>query len=97
MFAPKQNTLSPDSDLLTPIGQLIKAATDPVLLGPDWSQNLDICDQTNNFRDGAEQALRAIGVTLIIYYYYIVILFIIFIYILLYFILLYKVLNKFII
>ena len=58
----KQNAAAPDSDLLTPVGQLIKAATDPILLGPDWSQNLDICDQTNNFRDGAEQAMRAIAV-----------------------------------
>lgn len=61
MFSPKPNTTPTDSELLTPVGQLIKAATDPVLLGPDWSQNLDICDQINNLRDGPEQAIRAIS------------------------------------
>ena len=40
------------SDLNTPIGILIKNATDPLLLGPDWAKNLEICDAINEQRDG---------------------------------------------
>lgn len=44
-----------------PIGQLIKNATDPLLLGPDWSKNLDICDRVTHTKDGPVYAIRAIS------------------------------------
>jgi len=49
------------SELATPIGQQVKAATDSMRLIPDWKVNLQICDQINSNRgDTADQALRAI-------------------------------------
>jgi hypothetical protein len=48
-------------ELATPIGQQVKAATDSLRLIPDWTVNLQICDQINRRRgDTADQALRAI-------------------------------------
>ena len=47
------------SDLSTPIGQLVKSATDPLQLGPDWSKNLDICDQITHSREGVDHAIKA--------------------------------------
>jgi len=40
------------SDFATPIGSLIKSGTDPLLLGPDWTRNIEICDAINAQRDG---------------------------------------------
>ncbi len=48
------------SDLSTPIGQIIKSATDPLQLGPDWGKNLDICDQITHTREGVEHGVKAI-------------------------------------
>ena len=35
------------SALSTEIGLEVKAATDPMLLGPDWARNMDICDMVS--------------------------------------------------
>jgi hypothetical protein len=48
------------SDLSTPLGQNIKSATDSLQLGPDWTKNLDICDQISHTREGVDHATRAI-------------------------------------
>lgn len=37
-----------NSDLVSPLGILIRGATDGLLLTPDWSRNLDICDIINH-------------------------------------------------
>jgi hypothetical protein len=49
-------------DLSTPIGLLIKRATDPLHMGPDWQSNMEICDMicAAPGRDGPEQAIRAL-------------------------------------
>eukprot|EP01038_Epipyxis_sp_PR26KG_P006402 gene6402-8813_t len=47
------------SDLATPIGLQIKSATESLLIGPDWSKNLDICDEISRAKDGPEQSVRA--------------------------------------
>jgi hypothetical protein len=36
------------AEMETPLGQLVKSATDPLLLGPDWAKNLEICDSISN-------------------------------------------------
>ena len=36
------------AEMETPLGQLVKSATDPLLLGPDWVKNLEICDSISN-------------------------------------------------
>mmetsp|Transcript_13669 Transcript_13669/g.22780 ORF Transcript_13669/g.22780 Transcript_13669/m.22780 type:complete len:585 (+) Transcript_13669:107-1861(+) len=51
---------SSNADLSTPVGILIKSATDSLLLGPDWSKNLEICDMVSHERDAADQAVRAL-------------------------------------
>jgi hypothetical protein len=48
------------SELSTPVGALIKSGTDPLLLGPDWSKNLEICDLVSNSKEGPEHAVKAI-------------------------------------
>lgn len=49
------------SELTTPIGAMIKSATDPLRISPDWTMNLQICDSIkNNRRDYSEQAVKAI-------------------------------------
>lgn len=47
-------------DLKSPLGSLVKNATSPTLISPDWSLNLDICDRIDTIKDGPEQTLRAI-------------------------------------
>jgi hypothetical protein len=37
------------AEMETPLGQLVKSATDPLLLGPDWAKNLEICDSISTF------------------------------------------------
>lgn len=48
------------TDLSTPVGILVRSATDSFLVSPDWSKNLDICDAVSNTGEGAEHAARAI-------------------------------------
>lgn len=36
-------------EMETPLGMLVKGATDPLLLGPDWAKNLEICDSISSF------------------------------------------------
>lgn len=48
------------SELTTPIGAMIKVATDALRISPDWTKNLEICDQINLHRDNPELAIRAI-------------------------------------
>jgi hypothetical protein len=49
------------SELTTHIGILVKSATDSLRIGPDWTLNVQICDEINrNRRDLSEQAIRAI-------------------------------------
>ncbi len=48
------------SELTTPIGIVVKNATDSLRIGPDWTKNLEICDQINLHRDNPEMAIRAI-------------------------------------
>lgn len=48
------------AELTTKVGILIKSGTDSLLLGPDWSKNLEICDIITNTKEGAFQATRAI-------------------------------------
>jgi hypothetical protein len=48
------------SDLSTPTGQMIKSGTDSLLIGPDWSKNLEICDHISNTKEGPEHAVKAI-------------------------------------
>ena len=40
------------ADLSTPMGLLVKSATDSLLLGPDWAKKLEICDEINSSREG---------------------------------------------
>ena len=49
-----------NNDLSTPIGVLVKAGTDSLLIGPDWSKNLEICDLVSGTKDGPEQGVKAI-------------------------------------
>ena len=37
------------AEMETPLGQLVRSATDPLLLGPDWAKNLEICDSISTF------------------------------------------------
>lgn len=48
------------SDLSTPIGVMVKAATDSLRISPDWAKNMEICDQINLHKDNVEMAMRAI-------------------------------------
>ena len=47
-------------ELQTPIGIQIKAATDSLRLTPDWSKNLEICDEINRKKEVADQASKAL-------------------------------------
>lgn len=49
-----------NADLATPIGTMIKSGTDTLLLGPDWSRNIEICDAVSREKDGPAQATKAI-------------------------------------
>jgi hypothetical protein len=48
------------SDLNTPIGTMVKSATDSLRIGPDWAKNMEICDQINLHKDNVEMAMKAI-------------------------------------
>lgn len=48
------------SELATPLGQLIKHATDNLRLVPDWTKNLEICDAINRRLENNEGAVKAI-------------------------------------
>eukprot|EP00603_Paraphysomonas_imperforata_P002007 CAMPEP_0114426920 /NCGR_PEP_ID=MMETSP0103-20121206/8063_1 /TAXON_ID=37642 ORGANISM="Paraphysomonas imperforata, Strain PA2" /NCGR_SAMPLE_ID=MMETSP0103 /ASSEMBLY_ACC=CAM_ASM_000201 /LENGTH=503 /DNA_ID=CAMNT_0001595929 /DNA_START=151 /DNA_END=1662 /DNA_ORIENTATION=- len=41
------------AELESPLGQLVKSATDPLLLGPDWAKNLEICDSISSAPEAA--------------------------------------------
>lgn len=41
-------------EMETPLGKLVGSATDPLLLGPDWAKNLEICDSITTMSDAAE-------------------------------------------
>mmetsp|Transcript_15279 Transcript_15279/g.23006 ORF Transcript_15279/g.23006 Transcript_15279/m.23006 type:complete len:441 (+) Transcript_15279:70-1392(+) len=47
------------AELNTPAGQIVKSGTDALLLGPDWSKNMELCDHINSRNDGAD-AVKAI-------------------------------------
>ena len=51
------------ADLTTPIGSVIRSGTDPLLIGPDWQRNMEICDMISTApgKEGPEQATRAIA------------------------------------
>lgn len=49
------------SDLTTPMGVLVKTATDSLRISPDWTQLMNICDQiSGNPRVNAPQTVKAI-------------------------------------
>lgn len=49
------------SELTTHIGVMVKSATDSLRIGPDWTLNLQICDEVRrNRREFPDQAVRAI-------------------------------------
>lgn len=48
------------NDLNTPIGQLIKSATDSLRISPDWGKNLEVSDYINRHRDCSEAAFKAL-------------------------------------
>lgn len=49
------------TELTTHIGTMVKSATDSLRIGPDWTLNVQICDEINrNRREFSEQAIRAI-------------------------------------
>lgn len=48
------------SELATPIGQMVKHATDNLRMVPDWTKNLEICDVVNRRLENIDIAIRAI-------------------------------------
>mmetsp|Transcript_17100 Transcript_17100/g.15441 ORF Transcript_17100/g.15441 Transcript_17100/m.15441 type:complete len:462 (+) Transcript_17100:93-1478(+) len=50
-----------NTDMVSPVGMQIRAATDGLLLSPDWSKIIDICDLINNESiDTTHQAIRVL-------------------------------------
>eukprot|EP01035_Chromulina_nebulosa_P019989 gene19989-25959_t len=50
-----------NTDMVSPVGMQIRAATDGLLLSPDWSKIIDICDLVNNESiDTTHQAIRVL-------------------------------------
>jgi len=49
-------------DLSTPVGKQIEQATSELLIGPDWSLNMDVCDMIKNDRtlEGNQKAVKAL-------------------------------------
>mmetsp|Transcript_25470 Transcript_25470/g.33267 ORF Transcript_25470/g.33267 Transcript_25470/m.33267 type:complete len:382 (-) Transcript_25470:402-1547(-) len=49
-------------DLSSPVGKAIEKATNELLIGPDWSANMDICDMIKNdpTADGSSKAVKAL-------------------------------------
>ncbi|RYH29772.1 hypothetical protein EON65_07295 [archaeon] len=48
------------SELATPLGQMVKHATDNLRLVPDWTQNLEICDHVNRRLENIDTVIKAI-------------------------------------
>lgn len=48
------------AELQTPMGVVVKEATNNLRLNPDWSKNMDICDAVNRQRGSADQVAKAI-------------------------------------
>lgn len=48
------------NELNTPLGQMIKTATDCLRLGPDWDKNIEICEAIYKSRDKADLAVKAL-------------------------------------
>eukprot|EP01031_Cornospumella_fuschlensis_P049761 gene49761-60915_t len=48
------------SELATPLGQMVKHATDNLRLVPDWTQNLEICDHVNRRLENIDIVIKAI-------------------------------------
>ncbi|KAG6542215.1 hypothetical protein Mapa_016343 [Marchantia paleacea] len=44
----------------TPADKIVEEATSEILDGPDWSRNLDLCDQVNHEKISGQDAVRAI-------------------------------------
>jgi len=45
----------------SPIAELVVSSTDPLLMGPDWSANLEVAELVNTYEsDGAKEAVKAL-------------------------------------
>jgi len=45
----------------SPIAELVVSSTDPLLMGPDWSANLEVAELINTYEsDGAKEAVKAL-------------------------------------
>ncbi|BBM99687.1 hypothetical protein MPTK1_1g23050 [Marchantia polymorpha subsp. ruderalis] len=44
----------------TPADKIVEEATSEIMDGPDWSRNLDLCDQVNHEKISGQDAVRAI-------------------------------------